>query len=250
MNNYYIASCSCGKDSLAMVFRLIEEKQPIQEILFYDTGMEFLAIYKVWYELKNYVEACDIKCTIIKPSCPFLYKMFDKPVNVGKANEHKGYSWCGGRCRWGTTEKLKALDAYCEKRHAYCYIGIAADETPRLAKERKDYKIFPLADWGMTEADCLAYCRERNIKWSEYSTETATGEVDLYDILDRVSCWCCGNKNLWELRNIYNYLPQYWNKLKELQVKNERPFKKTFSIFDLEERFRNGFYPKHRRKAL
>lgn len=118
MSNYYIASCSGGKDSLAMVLRLILEKRPLNEILFYDTGMEFLAIYKLWFELKTYAEACGIKCTVIKPSCSFLYKMFDKPVNVGKANEHKGYSWCGGRCRWGTTEKLKALDAYCEKLHA------------------------------------------------------------------------------------------------------------------------------------
>ena len=44
---YYIASCSFGKDSLAMVLRLIEENRPLDEVVFYDTGMEFQAIYNV-----------------------------------------------------------------------------------------------------------------------------------------------------------------------------------------------------------
>ena len=44
---YYIASCSFGKDSLAMVLRLIEENRPLDEVGFYDTGMAFRAIYNV-----------------------------------------------------------------------------------------------------------------------------------------------------------------------------------------------------------
>lgn len=245
MSDYYICSCSCGKDSLAMALRLIEEKYPLNEIVFYDTGMEFSAIYRNWQELKLYAEACGIKCTVLHPKCPFLYKMFYLPVNVGKNNEHKGYSWCGGRCRWGTTEKLKSLDRYCEQKQAYCYVGIAHDETKRLIKERKPYKIFPLDEWKMTEADCLQYCRDRNISWLERSGKDATGYVDLYNILDRVSCYCCGNKNLWELRNIWFYLPDYWNKLCDLQRNTDRPFKKELSIFDLAQKFESGYVPKH-----
>lgn len=41
----YIANCSFGKDSLAMVLMLLEKKMPLTEIIFYDTGMEFQAIY-------------------------------------------------------------------------------------------------------------------------------------------------------------------------------------------------------------
>ena len=41
----YIASCSFGKDSLAMVLRLIEENMPLDEVIFFDTGMEFDSIY-------------------------------------------------------------------------------------------------------------------------------------------------------------------------------------------------------------
>lgn len=97
----------------------------------------------------------------------------------------------------------------------------------------------------MTEADCLEFCRKRGVNWNERSPMTATGFVDLYDILDRVSCWCCRNKNLWELRNIWHYLPEYWVKLKDLQAKLERPFKKGRSVFDLEAAFKAGYRPKH-----
>lgn len=48
MNNTRIkdyASVSFGKDSLAMLFMLIEKGYPLDEVVFYDTGMEFQAIY-------------------------------------------------------------------------------------------------------------------------------------------------------------------------------------------------------------
>ena len=135
MKNYYIASCSCGKDSLAMVYRLIDEGKPLNEIVFYDTGMEFEAIYNNWSALKIFASEKHIKCTTLEPECDFLWKMLEKPVNVGKPNEHKGYSWCGGVCRWGTTEKLKSIDKHCESKGAFVYVGIAADETRRLQKE-------------------------------------------------------------------------------------------------------------------
>ena len=34
--SYYIASCSFGKDSLAMILRLIEENKPLDEVVFFD----------------------------------------------------------------------------------------------------------------------------------------------------------------------------------------------------------------------
>lgn len=77
----------------------------------------------------------------------------------------------------------------------------------------------------MTEADCLAYCRSCGYNWLERTTQMPNGFIDLYDILDRVSCWCCCNKNFKELRNIYIYLPNYWKKLKRLQAKIDRPMK-------------------------
>lgn len=226
----YVASVSWGKDSLAMLLRLLEENKPLDEVVYFNNGMDFQAIYNIRDKVIPILEQRGIKYIELKPKCDFLYQMFEKPVKVGKSNEHKGYSWCGGRCRWGTMEKIRTIEDYC--KDCYEYVGIAIDEPSRLEKERKKDKLFPLAEWNMTERDCLLYCYKKGFAWLEDG-------VELYSILDRVSCWCCANKNLKELKNYFLYLPTYWEKLKQLQSKTDRPFKyNKYTIFDLEEKFK------------
>jgi hypothetical protein len=108
-------------------------------------------------------------------------------------------------------------------------------------KERKGNKGFPLADFYMTEQDCLNYCYKNGYDWLEKTNSIyeVPEYIDLYQILKRVSCWNCGNKNLKELKNYYIYFTNsYWKMFKELQSKTSRPFKSNYTIFDLEERFK------------
>ncbi len=234
MTQYYIASVSWGKDSLYMLLSLIERGAPLHEVVFYDTGMEFQAIYATRDKALPILAAHGITYTELQSEYEFLWKMFDKPVN-GRNGFHYGYSWCGGTCRWGTTDKLAAIDRHAKKSDAIVYVGIAADETARIEKERKKNKRLPLVDWGLSEADCLSGCYAYGFDWPE---DGGAGIVKLYDVLDRVSCWCCKNKNLKELKNIYMRLPAYWQRLKDLQRRTERPMKgKGKSVFELEKRF-------------
>lgn len=84
----------------------------------------------------------------------------------------------------------------------------------------------------MTENDCLTYCYDHGWNWNENG-------VELYNILDRVSCYICQNKNLKELKNIYMYLPEYWQRLRGVQSRIDAPFKGVGkSVFQLEERFK------------
>lgn len=165
--------------------------------------------------------------------------MLERPVKYrDKPGCHSGYGWCGGLCRWGTGEKLRAIRAY--SGNAIVYVGIAADEPQRFDKSDYPGRRLPLAAWGMDEADCLAYCYELGLQWLENGVR---GPVRLYELLDRVSCWCCSNKNDKELKNIYLHLPQYWERLKELQRRLSRPMKGFYQgqprgIFELEARFR------------
>ena len=238
IEKWHIASCSFGKDSLAMILRLIEEDKPLDEVVFYDTGMEFQAIYKVRDRILPLLAKKGIKYTELKPDRPFMYDMLEKPIESKQKGKHNGYGWCGGVCRWGTMFKQKALDEYAEKKNAIVYIGIAYDEPNRLAKEIKPYKTHPLVDWRMIEGDCLTYCYSKGFDWVESG-------IDLYSILDRVSCWCCCNKNKKELYNSWRYLTQYWERLKELQSKIGRPMKKFQNkqygfygnVFDMEKVF-------------
>lgn len=242
----YIASVSFGKDSLTMLLRLLEEKLPLDIVVFYNTGMEFDAIYHIRDEIKPLLARHGVEFVELHPAEPFLYSMLKRKVVSKQKGEHLGYGWCGGLCRWGTAEKTREIKKFRQSLGdgTIDYVGIAADETQRFEKEWSDARRLPLVDWGMTEADCLQYCYAHGFRWMEESPKTDSGQIDLYEILDRVSCWCCTNKNLKELRNIYIYLPQYWEKLKELQMKIDRPYKgfckgEPRGVFELEERFSN-----------
>lgn len=243
---YFVAECSHGKDSQAMVRGLIMKGYPLNEVVFYDTGAEFQAIYDARDHLLPLLEKNRIKYTELHPTRPFFYDMLEKPVYSKKNGRHCGYGWCGGRTRWGTAAKTAALDKYTNELMAQGYtvtkyIGIAADETTRIKRNQEKGLCLPLVEWGWSEADCLAMCYESGVTWEENG-------VRLYDILDRVSCWCCANKNIKELRNIRKELPEYWERMKSLQSKIDKPIRAgrvskngkitpACSIFDLDERF-------------
>lgn len=237
----YIASCSFGKDSLAMILKLLELNYPLDEIVYFDIGAEFGAIYRNKEKVKEILRNRDILFTEIKPKQDFFYTMLNKPVHKRNGKKQLGYKWCGGMCRWGTTLKLNAIKENNKKygnEFIVEYVGIAVDEQERLLRERvkrceNRLKLYPLAEWGMTEKDCLQYCYSKGFSWEENG-------IELYKVLDRVSCWCCRNKNMKELENMFLFLPSYWEKMKELQLKIDIPFKDKYTIFDLEKKFKEN----------
>lgn len=211
----YVASVSFGKDSLAMLLLILEKRLPLDEVVFYNTGMEFKVIYELRDRIIKLLTRRGIKFTELHPANPFLYDMLERPVTSKEKGTHKGYGWCGGVCRWGTSEKIATIDKHTKGCHVY--VGIAVDE-PERWKRLPSWKSSPIAEAGMTEKDCLIFCKERGYEWYENG-------VDLYKILDRVSCWCCANKNRRELKNIYVHLPEYWERLKAIQKCLDRPMK-------------------------
>lgn len=228
----YYASVSFGKDSLAMLFMLIERGYPLGEVVFYNCGMEFEPIYTTRNKVLGILKNLNISYTELYPKVPFLYTMLEIPIKKKGTDiiDRYGYSWCGGMCRWGTSQKITALKKHTKE--GWDYVGIAADEQHRFNKGVRPNRILPLAKWGVTEKEALHYCYGLGFTWEENGYK-------LYDLLDRVSCWCCWNKNLKELFNMYQFLPHYWEKLKDLQSKTDRPFHRSSgrSIFDLENVF-------------
>lgn len=72
----YVASCSCGKDSLAMVLTLIEKKAPLDCVVFFDAGKEFKSIYRVWDKLKVILAENNIEAVTLTPNKTFDYYFF------------------------------------------------------------------------------------------------------------------------------------------------------------------------------
>ena len=129
----YVVSVSFGKDSLAMLLLLMENNFKIDEVVFYDNGMEFNAIYNLRDKIKRLLDEKNIQFTELKPKNTFLYDMFERIVNKRDGSVKNGYSWCGGVCRWGTTEKIRTIENYLKKYGEYIeYVGIAPDEKKKI----------------------------------------------------------------------------------------------------------------------
>ena len=115
--------------------------------------------------------------TRLKPPHSFEYFFYEySPERKNPAlSKYRGFSWPGPKQRWCTGRlKQRVIGAYLkelkQEYHIAQYVGIAADEAHRV----REYH-YPLVDWGMTEADCLRYCRERGFDWG-----------GLYDVFRRV----------------------------------------------------------------
>lgn len=233
----HVVSLSGGKDSTAMLLRMLDEGMRVDIILFCDTGVEFPAMYRHLEKLEKDIGR---RITRVGSYHTFDHYMLDHEILVKhKSNQqheqrqHRGYGWSGPLNRWCTKElkeipRERFLRPLREKFDIIEYVGLAADEGYRLEREnnKRENCRHPLVDWGMTETDCLNYCYERGYTWE-----------GLYDYFDRVSCWCCPLQPLAELKILYQHFPELWATLKEWDKRSWRKIKPTYSVEQLEWRF-------------
>jgi len=231
----HLLSFSGGKDSTALLLKLLEHNQPLDCIFFCDTGLEFPEMYEHIAKVEKDINKPIIR---LKAEKDFKYYMFDVPrkqenKETGKMENFKGYGWANFRVRWCTVFlKNHVLEHFVQslkKEHTIIqYVGFALDEKYRMERisNKKKKFIYPLVNWEMTEKDCLKYCYSKGYDWN-----------GLYNIFEHVSCWCCPLQSYAELRKLYNYFPQLWDKLKQLDSKTTVPFKHGYSVEQLEMRF-------------
>ena len=222
---YHVVSFSGGKDSTAMLLRMIELGMPIDEIVFCDTTVEFPAMYEHIDKVEKFIGR---EITRIKARHSYEYMLLDYEIHARDGSIKKGYSFAGLRyARWCTTYfKTDVISRYFRDLRARYdvieYIGIAADEPNRI----KDKK-YPLAEWGWAEAECLRYCYDKGFDWN-----------GLYELFNRVSCWCCPLQSLNGLRNLRKHFPQLWRKLHYWEMMTWRKFRPDYTVQELEIRFR------------
>ncbi|MCM1438742.1 MAG: phosphoadenosine phosphosulfate reductase family protein [Roseburia sp.] len=235
--DYIVVSFSGGKDSTAMLLKMIEIGERIDEVIFCDTYKEYPAMYRHVEKVRAVAENAGIKFTILKREKSFDYFFLEYRASRGFFEKHrdiKGRSWATSKIRWCTKEmKIKVVQNYLRSLNAkynviQC-VGIAADETYRINRKgnREKNKRLPLVEWGMSEKDCLKYCYDKGYDWE-----------GLYEIYDRVSCWCCPLQSLKSLRSLYKHFPEFWQELKEMDKKTWRKFQVNYSVADLEKRFK------------
>ena len=230
---YYVASFSGGKDSTAMVLRMIEKGERIDEVVCCDTYMEFPEMYRHIEKVKQVIEAAGIKFTTLQADKSFDYYMFDHTRQKGKFVGQPGLGWPTPTMRWCTgnlkRDIMKKYLREMRKTHTVIkLVGIAADEGYRLERKNNqsaDHQ-HPLVDWGWDEKTCLEYCYSKGYDWE-----------GLYERFNRVSCWCCPLKSLDEMRKLRKHCPELWEQLKDMDVRARNKFRPDYSVKDLEQRF-------------
>jgi len=218
----HIISFSGGKDSTAMLLMMIEKGMPIDRIICVDTTKEFPAMYRHIKRVQEYIKPLEIEIV----SFDFDYWFSEHIKTKGKNEGEKGYGWADFRNRWCTALKRELTNKYITK-NTIEYQGIASDEKNRIGNNINRNIKYPLVDWQITEKQALEYCYSKGFDWE-----------GLYELFDRVSCWCCPLKNLRELENLYKYFPELWQELKEMDKKSFRDFKADYTLEQLERRFK------------
>ncbi len=224
----HIVSFSGGKDSTAMLLKMIEEDWQIDKILYADVGEE--AEFEEMYEFIDKVEAkIGRKITRVKSEKWTWDKIFYSYPIRGKTDTIRGFPPVANPgCRYRSWLKIEPLEK-AQGEGNLIYIGIAADEAVRaLAKQyqgRKNKYRFPLIEWGMTERDCIEYCKDNGLL------------NPLYEKFRRLGCWQCSKQSLSSFRALYQHYPQKWEKLRLYQAACPWPITPDYSVAELEDRF-------------
>lgn len=223
----HIVSFSGGKDSSTMLIRMVEEDMPIDNIVFVKVmatptlGAELPEMYEYIDEMERYIGR---KITVV-PSVLDFDTIFHQTYQTGqRAGNMYGFpltvgAWCNSRLKLRTIRQhFKAYGKHTR------YIGLAADEPERIVR-LEPFCRTPLAEWGMTEQDCIEYLKKRDML------------NPLYQKFRRLGCWFCVKQNLESLRVLRRDYPEYWAMLLAWDNESPRTFKPNCTVKDLEQRF-------------
>ncbi len=176
-----ILSCSFGKDSTAMIHIMQEAGERIDKLIYFESGWDFP-------EMTKHIQQVQIK-TGLEIVRVRYYRHFNEMLGVWGWPHPKG-GWCT-RCKINVCNQIfRALHGTVE-----C-IGFTTNEIHRSQRpemKKKKWPVrFPLIEHGFSEKDSLKYCIDLGYNWS-----------GLYDVFNRVSCFCCpkaGKKQVEQLK--------------------------------------------------
>lgn len=201
MRKKYYASCSGGKDSVAMIEKIIDAKMTLDEIVFAEVEKEFKQEKEHRELLIKRWEAVGIKCVVLKTKTTWDHWFYGRSVRGKSKGLKRGFPLTAYACWWTREAKVKPLDEYMKGN--YRYIGIALDE-PRRYREHmeKEGYIYPLfTEFKMTEKDCRDLCEERGIL------------NPLYQYFDRLGCFLCPKQNDEALKTLCKHFKKEWKEL-------------------------------------
>jgi len=216
-------SYSGGKDSTAMLLRMLEIGERIDGIHFANTTLEYPEMYAYIRKIGKYIlDNYGKEIIWVQPKDSFykwFYGTWTKGRHVGVMRGFPRQSVHGYCCR---ELKINPQKLVRSQLGTIC-LGIAYDEQDRTQKgERLRY---PLIEWKWTEADCKKYLKDKGL------------ENPLYERFRRTGCWLCPKQPLASLKILYRDYPKLWEKLKKLEAESPHGFREDYTLTQLEVRF-------------
>lgn len=234
--NYYVASLSYGKDSIAMLIKIKELGLPLDEVIFCEIMFdnEISGIHPRQLEFINNArkilkERFDIDVNHLKAIKSYKEQFYTKKEKGKRIGQIYGFpvligAWCNGRLKLQVI--AKHLNQLKKQYNVIQYIGIAVDEEKRI--KQKDNVIYPLVDLGITEEMAKNICIDNNLYSPLYNDE-----------IHRDGCWFCNKASIKDLMDVYKNYPDYWKLLLELDNDSPYAFRANGeTVHDLDERFK------------
>lgn len=232
----YIASCSFGKDSLAMILTILQRDMPLDEVVYCEVMFDE-KISGEYPEHRDFIYNIGIptlenryglKVQVVRSDKTYKAECLHIRTKGPRAGTPTGFPslwspWCNGYLKRRPMEKY--WKSQTEPVHQY--VGIAADEPKRLQRLLvKPNTSAPLANFGITEADAKTICENEGLLSPIYQTR------------DRNGCWMCHNARICDLKRLYISRPDLWAELRRLQDIADQPFKDgRQTVYELEARF-------------
>lgn len=210
----YVANCSFGKDSMASILLAKKYGEPLDQVLYCEVMFdqhisgEVPKHRKFIYEVAiPRLKAWGIEVTVLRSAVTYM-DFVTKPITRGAMRgKLHGFPLCG-RCAIQRDCKNRTIQTWNRQQQSeiITYVGIASDETKRLARLDGVHKISLLERYGVKEADTYEICRKAGLLSS------------VYEFSERNGCFFCPNSKERELYHLYTHHPDLWARMLQVQA--------------------------------
>lgn len=214
----HVSMLSGGRDSTAMTLMLLEKGEPLDYILFCDTGLEHDVMYEYIDKLDAFFRRkYKMKITRLKPKHTFDEYIMGLRARGEHEGKTRGTPAVLDMCFWRRESKQNPYEKWVKEvlKEKVCnvvqYNGFVYGESGRV-ENMPTYVRAPLYEWKMTEIDVQRYLENNEM------------ENPLYKDFSRTGCAICPRQNIKDKFTLFDKYPKVWEYMKktELELNNDK----------------------------
>jgi len=209
-NTKYISMLSGGRDSTAMTLMLLEKKEPLDNIVFCDTGLEHDLMYEYIDKLDAFFKRkYNMKIIRLYPARDFesyAKEPRTKGEHIGKT---RGTPAVLDMCFWRREAKQRPYEKWIKEQgfkvnEVIQYNGFVYGEHKRV-QAMPAYVKAPLYEWKLKEIDVQRYLEDNEM------------ENPLYKDFSRTGCACCPKQTIDDLFILFDRYKEKWAFMKRIE---------------------------------